>query len=689
MPRDGVNGQYTLPSGNPVQPDTVIESIWANTTMQDIGNALTQSIAVDGQTVATANLPMGGFRHTNISDPSQRNQYASLGMVQDGTHQRIQNITGVDNLAGTLVGGATVYVAGALVSLYAPALNTGPMTLSYNGIGARSLVNSNGLPLGPGEIVAGGFYIAIYTGTVFRLLSAVSSGVSAEAFAVKTSGQERPPSGTFPSLTIATGTTINIPAGTAWIVAPDAQSSNDAVEVTWAQQTISLSFLLSSFSTTIAVDINGQIVQFPGRAIGANLRNHALLGVVQHLTGVASSIVTKPMIFGDDLYRGTDLNSLLTNVLISGGLVTGNSVSTLQLDVSQGTVYSPGADSNTADEPNFLSIPGQQNIPFRTLAGQNTVGGSLIQNAPVSQYDPNGAGIVTTIPNNADTVVHRLYYLYGSYVWVFGQFIYSSVENACSLIEVDRTRYKPSLFLADATLLAEIVSTKNASSLTNIAQAAIIAPGGINFSIGSPGGISEAPINGTPYGRQDAGWVSVLGATSPAMLVNAKITGTAPSLDLVLSPVAPGTMSLDYLSNTFKWASVEVVNPDDKMYIRSFDPANGNLRFTTTYDLATGAWAFPGGVTATTFTGAFSGTLTGNVVGGTVAGTHSGDGSALTGINHATLSNLTTGDPHTQYLNQTRGDARYPIRDSNFTNFAVVAALPGLPDPNTIYFVTA
>lgn len=43
MPRDS-NGNYTLPAGNPVVSGTVIESVWANTTMEDVAEALTNSL---------------------------------------------------------------------------------------------------------------------------------------------------------------------------------------------------------------------------------------------------------------------------------------------------------------------------------------------------------------------------------------------------------------------------------------------------------------------------------------------------------------------------------------------------------------------------------------------------------------------------------------------------------------------
>ena len=43
MPRDA-NGDYDLPAGNPVVSGTIIRSVWANTTMSDIANELTNSL---------------------------------------------------------------------------------------------------------------------------------------------------------------------------------------------------------------------------------------------------------------------------------------------------------------------------------------------------------------------------------------------------------------------------------------------------------------------------------------------------------------------------------------------------------------------------------------------------------------------------------------------------------------------
>ena len=59
MSRNG-SGTYTLPAGNPVVTGTTISSTWANTTLTDIQNAITQSVSADGQTPITGALQMGG-----------------------------------------------------------------------------------------------------------------------------------------------------------------------------------------------------------------------------------------------------------------------------------------------------------------------------------------------------------------------------------------------------------------------------------------------------------------------------------------------------------------------------------------------------------------------------------------------------------------------------------------------------
>jgi len=606
MPPFNGNGEFNLVAGNPVVPGTTIESNWANSTLEDVAAGLSQTILVDGSQAPLTNLPMGGYHHTGVSDPTLRNQYASLGMVQDGKHQRFQVTSGEDNLVGTLVGQANAYVAGAIISFFAPANNTGPMTINYNGIGAKSLVDYNGLPLVAGQVKAGDFYMANYNGTSFVLLTAVGVADS-NTYQSSTSGWLRPIGGQYPALTIATGSTINVPAGEGYIVPPGSSGAADAVKITWSQQTITLTYLNTSFSTTLAVDTNGAIQQYPGKAMGANVRTSAILGVVQHFNGVASSITTMPAIFGDDGYLTRGVSTLLSGSIISGGKVSANGVAPLQMDISAGMIYQPGGSNQTPDSPNTLTINSQNSINFKTLAGEATAGTTVLTNAPVTQYDPNGAGVVTTIPQNGDCVIHRLYYLYGQYIWVFGQFLYTTVDAALLRIDVDRANQITSTRLSGATLLAEIIATKSTATLNGV-TGIILSRGVTYFSIGSSGGIGEAPVDGLAYGRKNAAWSTVIDATTPDVTGNLKITNTGPKVIEVMDPVTGGYAGINARQLAYDWANLEITHPDDKAYFRSYNPANGALRNTTTWDLATGNWTFPGNVQALTYNGQALGT---------------------------------------------------------------------------------
>ena len=65
MSRNG-SGTYSLPAGNPVVTQTTISSSWANTTMNDLAAALTDSVAADGQTPMTGNLDLNTHKIVNL-----------------------------------------------------------------------------------------------------------------------------------------------------------------------------------------------------------------------------------------------------------------------------------------------------------------------------------------------------------------------------------------------------------------------------------------------------------------------------------------------------------------------------------------------------------------------------------------------------------------------------------------------
>lgn len=105
MPRNG-SGTYALPVGNPVVTGTTISSTWANNTLTDLANAMTGSLAADGQTTASGNLNMGTNRIINMGDPTLAQDAATKYYVDQligalGT-MAYQNANNVNITGGTL-----------------------------------------------------------------------------------------------------------------------------------------------------------------------------------------------------------------------------------------------------------------------------------------------------------------------------------------------------------------------------------------------------------------------------------------------------------------------------------------------------------------------------------------------------------------------------------------------------------
>lgn len=175
MPRNG-SGVYTLPAGNPVVTGTTISSTVQNNTMSDVASELTNSIAADGQKVPTANLPMGGFRHTGVSNATARDQYASAGQVQDGALQWLSTVGGTaDVITASTIPAFTAYTTGQSFTLIAGGTNTTNVTININGLGAKAVTKNGATPLAAGDIVSGGVYKIVYDGTQFVLASNAST----------------------------------------------------------------------------------------------------------------------------------------------------------------------------------------------------------------------------------------------------------------------------------------------------------------------------------------------------------------------------------------------------------------------------------------------------------------------------------------------------------------------------------
>lgn len=182
MPFNG-SGTFNLVASNPVVTGTTISSTWANNTLSDIANnGLTNTVPRDGQASPTANLPMGGFRHTGVGNAQARTDYAAAGQAQDGSLITLGAVSGTDTITASVTPSIPAYVAGQSFRFISAGVNTtNAVTININGLGAKNVIKyTPGNPgyntLSPGDIQSGQVAVVTYNGTAFELQSPIAQG---------------------------------------------------------------------------------------------------------------------------------------------------------------------------------------------------------------------------------------------------------------------------------------------------------------------------------------------------------------------------------------------------------------------------------------------------------------------------------------------------------------------------------
>jgi len=147
----------------------------------DIANGLSNCITRDGQSPATANLPMGGFNHTNVGLGTSSTHYTRLDQVQ-------KNALTWAGTAGGTADAITVTTSPTFATLYpgqeidfiSSGANTGATTINPNSIGATAVKKYGTTALSAGDIPSGALVKVKFDGTNFQLINvAVSYGTMA------------------------------------------------------------------------------------------------------------------------------------------------------------------------------------------------------------------------------------------------------------------------------------------------------------------------------------------------------------------------------------------------------------------------------------------------------------------------------------------------------------------------------
>lgn len=147
----------------------------------DIAAGLSLCLTKDGQQTPVANLPMGGFRFTNMGNATAQGNAVSVQDVQNGSLVTLTTVAGTDTITANTAPSITAYAAGQRFQFLAAGANTtNVVTLNINGLGAKNVMKAGpaGLvAIAPGDIGAGTFPSVVYDGTQFQLQTQSTSSI--------------------------------------------------------------------------------------------------------------------------------------------------------------------------------------------------------------------------------------------------------------------------------------------------------------------------------------------------------------------------------------------------------------------------------------------------------------------------------------------------------------------------------
>lgn len=144
--------------------------------MNGFATGLSTCVTKDGQTTITANLPMSGFKHTNVANATALTEYLAAGQLISN-NLKYYTASGTDTYTITPSPAITAYAAGQSFKVKFTNANTSTATLNVNGLGAKALVNRAGAALSAGQIPAGAIFDCDYDGTSFMIDTVASTEI--------------------------------------------------------------------------------------------------------------------------------------------------------------------------------------------------------------------------------------------------------------------------------------------------------------------------------------------------------------------------------------------------------------------------------------------------------------------------------------------------------------------------------
>lgn len=181
-------------AGQPVVAGTTITASAFNALTADLATGLSTAITKDGQTTVIANIPMGGYKITNLGAAVSGTDAAQYKQIQTNT-TNFMTVLGTDTLIGTTNPVLEAYAAGNIFYFLPVNTNTGAVTVNISGLGAKAITKNGTTALSAGDLTAGQANAILYDGTQFQLLTdPFSSNVGTAGQVLTSNGTSATPS---------------------------------------------------------------------------------------------------------------------------------------------------------------------------------------------------------------------------------------------------------------------------------------------------------------------------------------------------------------------------------------------------------------------------------------------------------------------------------------------------------------
>lgn len=117
-----------------------IEAGRHDTQDNDFATGINTCLTKDGQNTPTANLPMGGYKHTGVGNASAADEYLSYGQLLD-VSKAVTTSGTAPNYTVTLTPAPSAYATGQIfaIRIHSALLTSAGATLNVNGLGAKAL----------------------------------------------------------------------------------------------------------------------------------------------------------------------------------------------------------------------------------------------------------------------------------------------------------------------------------------------------------------------------------------------------------------------------------------------------------------------------------------------------------------------------------------------------------------------